>query len=212
MLKRFFARLAYGACAVAALTSCGDSKAGGTAEFATVFVTATTPAGPIDADVATWVDNTTGAPAQPCLDTSGPSLLPTTADYVIISTAYATPNTGQSNQTTASPLIITKITLTLTPANSLTPALPAMFQTQFLSSGQRITPGNNSIELRIASNELKWYLQTGLGSQSLTCANQGTVYTYRANVSFEALEINTNRVSTITPPGYLLVNFSDYID
>src|SRR4051794_26680514 len=133
MLKRFVAGFVYGAFAIAALTSCGDSKAGGTGQFATVFATANAPNGPLDADVATWVDATTGAASQPCLATSIPTVPPTVATYNITSTPFTLPNTGQGSTIGTSDLVITRITLTLPPANSATPALPARFQTQFLS-------------------------------------------------------------------------------
>jgi hypothetical protein len=210
MLKRCTATMLYAALAVATLTSCGGDKAGGTGEFATVFAIATPPAGPIDSDVAHWVD-AAGATAPPCTATSFPSVLPDNVTYTITSTPYTVPNTGQSSPIVTSDLVVSRITLTLNPANTQTPVLPPVFQTQFLSSGQLIVPGSNSVSVQIASDQLKDFLRTGLGSQSITCSNQ-PIFTYRATVSFEMLEVTTNRVSTVTAPGFLLVNFTDFID
>lgn len=210
MLKTYLGRFLYGMCAIAALTSCGDSKAGGTAEFATVFAVANGPGTTLDSDVSTWVD-AEGAAAPQCGDNSIRTTSPDEVTYTITSTAYAQPNTGQSSTITPSPLTITKITVTLTPHDTVSPALPT-FQTQFpTSAAPSIVPGPNPVSVRIVDNDLKLHLLTGLGAQSITCANDAT-YSYRAVVSFEALEVTTNRVSTITAPGYLVVRFSDFGD
>ena len=212
MSKRFVATVICGACAVAALTSCGNSKAGGTGEFATVYASAATPGADLSSDVATWVD-ATGVKAPACAAGSFPSVLPDSASYTITSTAYTVPNTGSSTPIVSSDLTVDKITLTLTPATSATPALPGAFETQYPTAGQRIPAGSiTTVPVVIATDQLKTFLRTGLGSQSLDCSNQGTMYTYRAVVSFEALEVNTNRVATITPPGFILVNFADFVD
>ncbi|HJV66687.1 MAG TPA: hypothetical protein VJ550_13195 [Geomonas sp.] len=217
MPKRFFASLICGACAIAAFTSCGSEKAGGTGEFATVFATANSPGADVNSDVATWVDST-GAKATACGASSIATVTPDTATYTVTSTAYSVANTGSSSSstsstTTTSDLIIDKITLILTPANTTSPALPAIYQTQYLTAGQRVAAGSTvNIPVVIASNQLKTYLGTGLGSASIDCNPASPTYTYRATVSFEALEVNTNRVATITAPGFLLVNFADYID
>jgi hypothetical protein len=215
MLNRYLLRLFFGACIAAALTSCGDSKAGGTGEFATVFATATPPPAAVDSDVASWVDRTTGAKAPvACLSTSSTVTTPDDVTYNVMSTPYTSASTGQSSNISASDLVITRITLTLNPANSLTPALPAMFQTQYPSAGQRIPPGSTqAVTVRIASNEIKRFFRdtTGaLGGQAITCSNN-PIYSYFAVVSFQAVETTTNRVATITAPA-LVVNFSDYID
>lgn len=210
MLKRFLGRFLYGMCAVAALTSCGDSKAGGTAEFATVFAVANGPNQTLDSDVSSWVD-ALGAAATPCVAGSSRTLTPDAVTYTITSTAYAQPNTGQASTITPSPLQIAKITVTLTPHDTVSPALPT-FQTQFPSSAAPlIVPGANPVSVRIVDNDLKAFLLSGLGAQSITCANNVT-YSYRAMVSFEALEVNTNRVSTITAPGYFVIRFADFAD
>jgi hypothetical protein len=101
--------------------------------------------------------------------------------------------------------------MTLTPDNDKTPALPARFQTQPLPTQVRIVPGTNNFSVRIVDDDFKIFLISGMGAQSLDCSNSA-LYKYRATVSFEALEVTTNRVATITAPGFLLINFADFPD
>jgi hypothetical protein len=212
MLKKYLSRFFCGACALVALSSCGDAKSGGTGEFATVFATASAPPSALDSDVAQWFDSATlTTKVAACSANGAPTVAPDDAAYTLTSTAYATPNTGTSNPTVPSDLLIDKITMTFTPANTLTPALPAAFQTQFPSPGQRIAVGSNSIPVRVVSVDLKHYFLNS-GAQSLNCSNQGTSYSYRVTVSFHAVEVSTNREGTITPAGSLIVNVSDFID
>ena len=209
MLRSLLVRFFYGACALVALSSCGDTKAGGTGEFATVYATANPPAAEIDADVTTWVDGT-GAKATACAAGSLITVLPDNAVYTVTSAAYPAANTGTTSTIPTSNLSITKISFTLTPANSLSPALPPLFQSQQSSPGQIITPGSNSVTVQIATDDIKNYLRT-LTTGALDCSGQGVIYSYWAVASFQALEVNTNRVATLTAPA-LLVKFSDFID
>ncbi|GFO55189.1 hypothetical protein GMSM_21960 [Geomonas sp. Red276] len=206
MLKKFLATLFIGTLAAIALTSCGDSKAAGVGQFATVYATATSPGVPLDSDVASWVDATSGSKAQPCLTNSVPHFLPDDVNYNVTSTAWSSGNTGQANPTAASDLLIQKIILTLTPDDSTTPALPAVYQTQYMTSGFLVAAGSTvSIPVRLVSQELKIFL-----SNDLLCT--GLMYKYRATVSFEAVEVNTNKVATITAPGFVLVRLTDFTD
>jgi hypothetical protein len=212
MLNKYLSRTLCGAYALLALTSCGGAKSPGTAEFATVFATATPPAG-LDSDVAQWFDAATVATKSPaCAATSVATVKPDDVVFTVQSTAYSSADTGSTNPTVASDLVIDKITMTFTKANSLSPDLPALFQTQFPSAGQTIKPGSNNVSIRVVSDDMKRAFLNSLGTQSLTCGNQGTTYSYRVNVSFHAIEVNTNREGTITPAGAMLINFSDFID
>jgi len=212
MQRKYFGRLVYGICALVALTSCGADKAGGTAEFATVFAAAGASSGQLDADVATWVD-ADGGSANPCVAGSFVSTVPNSVDYQITSTPYATPDTGQSSSITPSTLSISRVTMTFTPADTVSPVLPSRFQVQFpSSSAPLIAPGSTAtVPVRVADNDFKQFFLNGLGAQSISCSNDVT-YSYRAVVSFELLETSTNRVSTITAPGFLLVKFADFVD
>lgn len=215
-MRKKLLRLVLGICALAAFTSCGGEKAGGTGELATVYVTASGPAGPLDSDVTTWLDATTGA-ATPnaCAVGSAPSTNPDSVDYTVASTVYTPPNTGSTTSITPSPVVISRVVVTLTPADTATPVLPPRFQTQYLSaSAPAIAPGGAlSVPIRIVDNDLKSFFtdETLLGTKAITCSTP-QYYTYWATVSFEMKEVSTNRVSTVTAPGDLKVNFSDFID
>jgi hypothetical protein len=207
MLNKLHARLLIAAVVTVALTSCGDSKSSGTGEWATLFATATAPASPLDADLVSSWTTAAGAASTTCAVGSTATITPDSVNYIITATPYSSPNTGQTNPTVTSNLVISRITLTLTPANTNTPALPPIFQTQYLSSGQLILPGTTTVPVQVASRSLKEYIAQGIG---LTTACTNVELSYRATVSFDALEVNTNRASTITAPGFLLINFADF--
>jgi hypothetical protein len=210
MLRRFLVRFFCGMCTLAALTSCGSSDSAGTAEFATVRAKVTPPVSALDADVATWVD-ASNVKAPACGSLSFPTVTPNDVTYIITSTAEPTANTGSTSTITASNLSVLDITFTLTPANSLSPALPPLFQTQASSPGQSIIPGSNNVPVRIATDDLKSFLRNSLGALSLNCSNQGVLYSYWAVASFKMSEDLTGKVKTITAPAFL-VNFSDFVD
>lgn len=212
MQKKYFCRLMYGICAMVAVTSCGGEKAGGTAEFATVFAVAGASSGQLDADVATWVD-ADGGSANACVAGSFVSTVPDSVEYRITSTPYTTPDTGQSSTIAPSTLSISKVTMTLTPADTVSPVLPSRFQVQFpSSSAPTIAPNSTAtVTVRVVDNDFKRFFLSELGAQSISCTNDVT-YSYRAVLSFELLETSTNRVSTVTAPGFLLVKFADFVD
>lgn len=212
MRKKLFSGLAFSICAMLALTSCGGEKASGTGEFATVFVTAVGATGALDSDVTTWVD-ASGAKAVQCGPSSFMTTKPDTVDYTITSTAYTPPNTGSSTSITPSPVVISRITVSLSQGPGFSPVLPPRYQSYDVSAtAPQINPGGSqTVSVRIVDNDLKAFFVNSLGAQSLTCSNQVT-YKYWATVTFEMREVNSNRVSTVTPAGTLLVNFSDFID
>jgi hypothetical protein len=220
MLRSFFARSICGILALAALTSCG-SKSAGTGEFATVFATVSPPATNFSSDVVNWVDATTGNKATVgCAANSVANTVEDQAAFNLTSTQYAVPNTGSTSSIAGSPLVITRITVNLTPANSSSPVLPAQFRTTFSTAGQTILATGTpvAINVALASNQLKRFFRNtsaapaGLGALAITCSFN-PVYVYFADVTFEALEVNTNRVATISPPsGSFIVEFSDFVD
>lgn len=208
MLNRYVARFLCVASAAIMLTSCGDSKATGTGQFATVFATANGVISVLNSDIATWTDPTTGAKALFCGGTNNPHI---TADSVILnvtSNAYTVPNTGSSSPTVPSDLSISNVTLTFTPADPNTPALPAALQTQSTSASPSvITVGQNPITVEVVSDKMKNFLFS-----ALEC--NGVEYTYRVGVSFDVVEQSTGRSGTISLPGngYLTVHISDFTD
>ena len=226
-MLRSFCVFLFAACAFVALTSCGGSKSDGTAEFATVFASVSPPNSNLDSDVATWIDATSGAKATVgCAPNAVASTVEDVVNFTLSSTAFAVPNTGSTTPITPSPLIITKITVTLNPANSLSPALPAIFQTFFSTAGQVIAPGaagtagtattavTTTVPVTLVSNQLKRCFRdpTALGNLAISCASN-PIYSYYADVSFQAQEINTGRSATISIPRQsFIVNFSDFVD
>jgi len=208
MLNRYIVRFLCVASAAIMLTSCGDSKATGTGEFATVFATANALVSVLDSDVATWTDATTGAKAAACGANSVATITQDNMVLNVTSSAYSVPNTGSSSPTVPSALSISNVTLTFTPADSNTPALPARFQTQFTSASPSvITVGLNPITLEIVTDEMKSFL-----GSALECT--GALYTYRVGVSFDVVEQSTNKSGTISLPanGYLLIHMADFGD
>jgi hypothetical protein len=210
MSRRYLAGILYAVCTIGVLTSCGGSKAPGTAELATVYATVTPPAG-ADIDVATWVDATTGSKAPACGSNSVPTIAPDDLSFIITSTAYTAPNTGQTSTIVPSNLLVQSITLSFTPANSDSPLLPAIYQTQFPSAGQVIKVGDNTIPVRVATHELKSFFMTGLGNQSINCSN-GAMYSYWVTAAFNVFEISTGRTATIYNQGPLLIHVADFAD
>jgi len=209
MLKRYLACICCAVCTIVVLSSCGDSRAPGTADLATVMAVVTPPGG-LDSDVAKWVTDTGGA-ATACGANSFISITPDDLTFTITSTAYTSGNTGSTSPITPSDLVVQSITLTYTPATSLSPALPAIYQTQYPSAGQLVTVGANPVTVRVASHEMKNYFMTGLGTQSITCSN-AAIYSYWVSASFRVLEVNSGRVATITTPGPLLMRVADFQD
>lgn len=213
MQKKLFNRVVLGICAMVALTSCGGEKASGTGEFATVFVTPTGPAGPLDSDVITWVD-ATGAAATKCDPASLMSTKPDSVNYTLTSTAYTPPNTGSSTSITPSPVVVSRVIVSLSPADTTSPNLSGTRYGTFdvSASAPQINPGGSQpVSVRIVDNDLKSFFVSSLGAQSITCSNQ-VEYKYWATVTFVMREVSTNRESNVTPVGRLLINFSDFID
>lgn len=207
MQNKLLVRFICGACAALLLTSCGNSKSSGTGEFATVVASATAIAGTLDSDVAVWVDST-GGKAPACGASSIPTIIPDDVVFSILSTPFTSPSTGSTSPIATSNLSISSVTLTFTPADSATPALPARFQTQFASaSPSLIVPGTNSVTVRIVTDPMKAFLQSAL-------ACTGLIYTYRVTVSYDMVEINTNRSNTVnlSGNGFLTVTFADFTD
>jgi|SRR6185369_9067540 len=209
MLKKLVAGCFCAVSAVALLASCGDSKAGGVGQFNTVFATATPPASALDTDVATWVD-AAGAKVTACTAGINPTITATNATYTVTSTAYAVPNTGSSSTITASPLLVTDITVTLTPATLSSPSLGS-FQVFHSSPGQLIAAGAAApITVAVAPVALKVFLQNSLGANSISCSNAAH-YSYWAVTTFSAQEVNTGKAVSITAPAFM-VNFADFVD
>jgi len=183
MLYRYLLGLFCATCAILVLASCGDSKANGTGEFATVQAVA----------------NYTGTASS--IDLTPATAVPVVAPYTITSTAYTVPSTGSTSPIVVSDLIINRITVTLVPALTSNPDLGTL-TTQFPTASQPlVVPGANLINVEVVQAALKTFLQANVPT--------GTTVSYRAYVSFDMQEQNTRRSATVTAPGFLVVNFTN---
>ncbi|WP_085812179.1 hypothetical protein [Geoanaerobacter pelophilus] len=210
-MRKKLLRLVLGICALAAFTSCGGEKAGGTGELATVFVNATAPNITLNSDVANWFD-VNNASVAACTPGSIIKTTTDTATFNVTSTVYIPPNTGSTTSITPSPVSIETVTVTLIPADTLTPELPDGFKIRNPPAGGTINPGATvPVTVEVAGSALKEFLVNSFGSRSITCSNQVT-YTYRAVVSFKVIENTTNREDTVTATGYLAIEFKDVPD
>jgi hypothetical protein len=187
MLYKVLVKFICAASLACMLASCGDSKPSGTGEFSTVFATSKSAAiTSADAGVLN-------------LATVGPML----ASYVISSTAYANANTGNSSSITASNLKITKVTITLAPANtSFVSVLPASVTPQFSPASPIILPvGDTSVDIQIDIDALKTFLATHV--------NAGASASFWVNVDFELHEISTDRIGSVSFPNSLKISFTN---
>jgi len=183
MLYRYLTGLFCATCALVMLASCGDSKANGTGEFATVQANA----------------SYTGASSS--LDLTTASTVPAVGIYTITSAAYTVPNTGATSPIAVSNLTINRITVSLTPALTSYPALGNLAVSYPTASQPLVIVGANLINVEIVTAALKSFLQANVPAGATVC--------YHATVSFDMLEVNTNRAATVTAPGFLVVNFTN---
>jgi len=183
MLYRYLMGLFCTTCALVMLTSCGESKATGTGEFATVQATA----------------NYTGTASS--LDLTAASTVPVDAAYTITSTAYTVPNTGSTSTIAVSNLLVNRITVSLSPVNTSFPALGSLAVSFPTASQPLVIVGANVINVEIVTAALKAFLAAQVPA--------GATVSYRATVSFDLQEVNTQRSATVTAPGFLVVNFTN---
>lgn len=176
-----------------ALAGCGSSG-GGTAELKTSFVTASVDIALLDSDVVSWVDST-GAKATACADTSFPATpAGDSVNVAVASKAYS--NTGSMGL----PVRIESATVSYTPANSATPAMPSVFQTVglILANG-----GSATVPVRVATQEQKIRLQPKLACNS-------TIYNYYTTITLDLTEIGTDTKSTVQTS--MQLRLADFVD
>jgi hypothetical protein len=168
------------------LSSCGGG--GGVAEFKTVSVSAQPSTTLLESNVITG--NTCSSTGS-----SGGTFVTDLVPVAITSTVY--PNfTG-----TASPVEIDSCTITYTPANSLSPALPAQ---NVSSIGATISAGGTyTFQVPVALDVLKLSLVTNYNLQPCSV----TMYSYYVTITFNALEVNTGTRQAIAAT--LNVDFAD---
>lgn len=180
------------------LQSCGSDNTGGTVVFETVNATASVSAAnnPFLSDLATW----TGVPCA-----VGSTY---TIDNDLVNFTVAT--TVNIRNGTASPLVLQRATVTFTPADTVSPALPALYSPTFQALGGTTVPagGSLSVPVEIANHLLKDYLGSAQG-RGLVCSGN-LVHSYNTTIAFDAVETNTGKSGTITAG--MLVRFADFAD
>jgi len=180
------------------LTSCGSSNMGGGASFNTVnaSVSVDSAKNPLLSDLATWPDQT-------AICTSDPTKAPTIVNDLVNFTI--TSKTSISNGT-PSALSVQKITLTFTPADTLTPALPSLFATQYINlSGSTVPAGGSvSIPVEVATHNFKIYFWNTVLCQVVP------VYSYNVTAAFDLVEVATGKSGMVTAG--MIVRVADFAD
>lgn len=194
MFKRM-ACLSFFAVVCLGLSSCGNSTGGGVAAFNTVNATASVDSAknPLLSDLATW----TGTPCA-----TGSTI--TIKNDVI---NFSVTTTVSISNGTPSTLQLQKATITFTPADTVTPVLPALYAVQYQNLlGQSVPAGGTlSVPIEIATHSLKEYL---LPKADVCVTN--SIYNYNVQVNFDAVESGTGKSGSI--PAGLTVRFSDFAD
>lgn len=184
-------------CAAFLLQSCGSSNTGGTSVFETVNATVSVdPAqNPLLSDLATW----TGTPCTPGSTFS--------IDNDLVN--FETRTTINIKNGTPSPLILQKATITFTPADTVSPTLPALYSPAFQPlTGYTVPAGGSlSVPIEIANHSLKNYMGS---SQGLGLVCSVGIYSYNATIIFDAVESNTGKSGSLTAS--MLVRFADFAD
>ncbi|MDD5284340.1 MAG: hypothetical protein PHD54_00650 [Desulfuromonadaceae bacterium] len=189
---RIFILVMIAAMLLTVILSCGKSNTG---EFDYVTATATVDAAknPLLADLATWT-------GTPCAAGSTYNVLNNVVNFTLTSTANLA--IGSS-----SPLILQKATISLSPADTQSPSLPALYSPIYQGLTGYIIPagGTLSVPVEIATHSLKDYF-----TQTLVCTANKSIYSYNVSIVFDAVEQTTGRSGSI--PASMTVRFADFGD
>lgn len=171
-MKQRITRLLPAVFSLLLLSSCGsDSMGTGVAEFKTVMVAAQAGTPRLESDILTANScGTTGS--------TGGAVETDNVDVTVTSTEY--PNfTG-----TRSAVLIDKYTVSYTPANSVSPALPVQNGTTTIPVA---AGGSVAIDVAVVPDSLKLSLLNNNNIQPCSI----TIFNYYVTVTFEGLELNT---------------------
>lgn len=158
--------------AIFALSSCGGGDlGGGIGEFATVNATAVAKTGRLESDIVT---------GNTCTDVStGGTIETDNVDVDFTSTPQF--NDGALN------LVVTRITVHYTPANSATPAIPDAF----LNTNQTVSPGSTvTFPIPVLTETQKIALLDRTTLPMPVCSS--TVFEYYVDIVFETTEPGGN--------------------
>ncbi|MSN26366.1 MAG: hypothetical protein GJV46_10935 [Geobacter sp.] len=180
------------------LTSCGSSNMGGGAAFNTVnaSVSVDSAKNPLLSDLAAWPDQTAICTSDP---TKAPTIVNDLVNFTITSKTSITNGTPSA-------LSVQKVTLTFTPADTLTPALPSSFAVQYTNlSGSTVPAGGSvSIPVEVATHNFKNYFWNTVLCQLVP------VYSYNVTVAFDLIEVATGKAGTIAAG--MVVRVADFAD
>lgn len=180
------------------LVSCGSSNMGGGAAFNTVnaSVSVDSAKNPLLSDLAKWPDQANICSTDP---TKAPTIVNDLVNFNITSTTSITNGT-------ASALAVQKVTLTFTPADTLTPALPALYAVQYSNvAGTQVPAGGSvTVPVEVATHNFKAYFWNTVLCQS------APVYSYNVLASFELIEVSTGKTGSITAG--MVVRVADFTD
>ena len=180
---------------ISILTSCGSTNTGGGAVFTTVNASASADSAknPLLSDLAKWSGTA-------CASGSTYTISNDLVSFAVVSTVNISSGTG-------SPLMLQKATITLSPADTLTPALPPLYSTyyQYLT-GATVPAGSTlSVPIEIGTHNIKSYL-----GNILVCNGSNTIYSYNATIVIDAVESAIGTSKPITAG--MTVRFADFSD
>jgi hypothetical protein len=180
-------------CAAFPLLSCGGGNlGGGVGEFASVLVKASADISKNPFEVNVLTGNTCAGDVS-----TGGTFVTDSADVTLTSTPF----TGLTGQ--ASPIFIDSYTVTFTPADPTSPALPPL---DVSTIGTSIAAGGSlTMPVAIAPFTLKSSLVIDKGLQPCSL----TTFKYFATITFKARELNTGKSANIVTS--LTVVFADLV-
>jgi hypothetical protein len=178
------------------LVSCGEN-ANGVAGFKTVNATATVDSSknPLLADLATWS-------GDPCKFDAGSTF--SILDDNVIVTVKSTPNITSG---TSLPLILESVSISFSPADSISPPLPPILSPIFQNLNGTILEAGTSlpIPVEVITHRMKEYFGT-----TLVCQEFSPIYSYNATITFNAVEQGTGVTGSMSAG--LTVRFADFAD
>jgi hypothetical protein len=179
------------------ISGCGSTNGGGTVFFKTVNASAqvdSSSTNPLFADLAKWTDK-----AAICDGVQVPTISPDLVKFTITSTKSISSGV-------ASNLLLQKATIIITPADTISPVLPAIYATSYIDIGSVSVPADGSVtvSLEVVTHNLKAYFLP------IAVCKDVPVYSYDVKVLFDAVEANTGKSGTI--PAGMTVRVADFTD
>lgn len=168
--------------------SCGGDSGGGSSELKTSYVTADVGTAVLDSDVIAWGETV-------CVEGDVSTPAADSVDAIITSIPYPD-NIG----TKSLPIRVDSVTISYTPANSATPAMPSEYQV----IGTTIANGSSAtIPVRVATQEQKIRLQPKLACSSI-------IYNYYTTLTFHLIEIGTDKTGDVSTS--MQLRYADFVD